>query len=39
MVCKGFKADKTFCGNSREEAISILAALEGLTLDDLAPGI
>jgi hypothetical protein len=27
-VCKGFKAEPLFCGNSREEAIDILSGLE-----------
>jgi len=31
-VCAGFKADPLVCGNSREEALSIFAQLEGLNL-------
>ncbi len=27
-VCGGFKADREFCGDTREEAISILSQLE-----------
>ncbi len=30
-VCGGFTPEKAFCGNTRAEAISILAQLEGLT--------
>ncbi|TAJ14725.1 YkgJ family cysteine cluster protein [Marinilabiliaceae bacterium JC017] len=29
-VCGGFKAEEIVCGNSREEALSILLSLEGL---------
>lgn len=30
-VCAGFQAEKLFCGNNRDEAIEILAQLQGLT--------
>jgi uncharacterized protein len=32
-VCDGFKADILICGNSRKEALSILAGLENLVVD------
>jgi len=32
-VCDGFKADPLVCGNTRQEALSILARLEDLCLD------
>jgi uncharacterized protein len=32
-VCDGFKAEALICGNSRQEAISILALLEGIEPD------
>jgi len=31
-VCAGFKAEKLFCGNSANEAYSILAGLEGIKI-------
>lgn len=36
-VCKGFKAEKLVCGNSRSEASRILSQLEGVDvrLDDI----
>jgi len=32
-VCKGFRAEELVCGNSRYEALSILAGLENLDID------
>jgi len=32
-VCDGFQADPLVCGNSRAEALSILARLEDLDVD------
>jgi hypothetical protein len=29
-VCDGFKAERLFCGSSREEALKILSNLEGV---------
>lgn len=29
-VCDGFKAEKIFCGENREEAFEVLAKLEGI---------
>ncbi len=33
-VCDGFKAEKIVCGNNREEAIKILANLEGIDFNE-----
>ncbi len=33
-VCGGFKAELLICGNSRREAINILAQLEGVEIEE-----
>ncbi|MDG5799317.1 YkgJ family cysteine cluster protein [Marinilabiliaceae bacterium ANBcel2] len=33
-VCKGFKPEELFCGNSREEALKIISKLEGIEIPE-----
>ncbi len=34
-VCLGFRAEKAVCGSTREEAVAIIAGLEGINAQDV----
>ncbi len=37
-VCRNFMGDSEICGNSREEALLIMAELENISLDSMKAG-
>jgi hypothetical protein len=36
ILCDAFTAERTFCGDNREQALALLLQLEALTVPDMA---